>query len=241
MGNSRALARGGGGPRLSQFRRSNSCALVKRRGALQEMTMLCHRVAVSLAIAAAAFGFLASTPAHAQAGRAQSPAPVPAPAQPAPVQPADPFGEEVTLTAKPILFLKGQANWDAAYETLVDAYKTIFAYTEKEGIKPAGPPMTIYTEADDTGFHFQAAVPIAEPPKIAPRGDLAVGTSPAGRALKFVHRGSYDSMDSTYENITNFLDEKRLEAQDLFIEEYITDPVKTPEDKLVIHVLVPIK
>ena len=48
-------------------------------------------------------------------------------------------------------------------------------------------------------------------------------------------------MDTTYEAITNHLDEKRLEARDLFVEFYVTDPVKTPEDNLVIEVYVPIK
>jgi len=48
-------------------------------------------------------------------------------------------------------------------------------------------------------------------------------------------------MDSTYEAITNYLDDKQLEAKDLFIEEYVTDPVTTPEDKLVVNIFVPIK
>ena len=48
-------------------------------------------------------------------------------------------------------------------------------------------------------------------------------------------------MDGTYEAITNYLDEKRLEAQDIFVEEYETDPVTTPEDKLVVTVYVPVK
>ena len=48
-------------------------------------------------------------------------------------------------------------------------------------------------------------------------------------------------MDNTYEAITNYLDEKRLEAADLFIEEYETDPVTTPEDKFVVTVYVPLK
>ena len=48
-------------------------------------------------------------------------------------------------------------------------------------------------------------------------------------------------MDSTYEAITNFLDEKRLEARDLFVEFYLTDPLTTPEDNLVIEVYVPVK
>ena len=69
--------------------------------------------------------------------------------------------------------------------------------------------MTIYTATDDTGFQFEAAVPIAAAPADPPKGDIAVGEAPSGKALKFVHRGSYDAMDSTYEAITNFLDDKR--------------------------------
>ena len=56
-----------------------------------------------------------------------------------------------------------------------------------------------------------------------------------------MHRGSYDNMDNTYEAITNHLDDKKLEAKDTFIEEYITDTLKTEEDKLVINVYVPLK
>jgi effector-binding domain-containing protein len=174
---------------------------------------------------------------------AQSTTP-PAPAQSAPAQPgqgSDPFGEEITLGAKTIIFMKGTGTWDSAYETLIDAFKSVRGFLDRQGIKPAGPAMTIYTATDDTGFQYQAAVPIAEAPKNPPRGDIALGQSPAGKALKFVHRGSYDAMDNTYEAITNYLDEKKLEAKDMFIEEYQTDPLSTPEDKLVVNVFVPLK
>jgi effector-binding domain-containing protein len=206
---------------------------------------------LALCIAAlAAFASL-SVPAHAQSGNqpagnqpsapAQATPAPPVPDQPPPTQFADPFGEELTLTPKTIIYFKGSGNWDSAFETLIDAFKLVKGYMDKEGLKPSGPFMTIYTSTDDSGFQFQAAVPVAEPPKNPPRGDIAVGTSQTGKALRFTHRGPYDSMDTTYEAITNHLDEKRIEAQDLFIEEYVTDPLTTPEDKLVIHVLVPIK
>ncbi len=164
-----------------------------------------------------------------------------APPPPAAKPSTDPFGEETMLTAKTIVYLKGNGTWDNAYDTLIDAFKSVYAFLDKQGIKHAGPSMTIYTSADDTGFQFQAAVPIAEELKDPPKGDIEVGKSPSGRALKFVHRGSYNSMDGTYEAITNYLDEKRLEAQDIFVEEYETDPVTTPEDKLVVTVYVPVK
>ncbi len=171
---------------------------------------------------------------------AQTPPPPAAPAAPQP-KPGDPFGEEVTLAAKTIIYGKGSANWDSAFDTLVEAFKNVYGAMQKQGLKAAGPAMTIYTATDDTGFEYQAGVPVAEEPKAPLPDGMFVGKSPDGRALKFIHRGSYDAMDSTYEAITNHLDEKRLEARDLFVEHYVTDPLTTPEDNLVIEVYVPVK
>ena len=210
--------------------------------------MPCLRIAVGVAVIAAAFSLVQpvfaqapAAPAPVQTPSQSEPPPPSVPVVPAPVQAGDPFGDEVTLEAKTIIYTKGTATWETAFETLVKAFKSIDGFLDKQGIKPSGPDLIIYTQTDDTGFQFQAGVPIAEEPKTPPRGDIAVGKSPAGKTLKFVHRGSYDSMDTTYEAITNNLDEKRLEAQDMFIEEYVTDPVKTPEDKLVVNIYVPLK
>ncbi len=165
----------------------------------------------------------------------------PAPGAPSPLQAGDAFGEEVMLPERTIVYLKGESKWDGAFDTLVDAFKSLDEYLDKQGIKPSGLAMTIYTQTDDKGFSFEAAVPVAAAPAEPPKGDIAVGQSPSGRALKFVHRGAYDAMDTTYEAITNYLDDKHLDAKDLFIEEYVTDPVKTDVDKLVINVFVPVK
>lgn len=156
-------------------------------------------------------------------------------------EPGDAFGEEVTMAERTIVYFSGSGMWDSAFDTIQDGFKTVYAFLEKQGIKPAGQPMVIYTSTADSGFQFQAAVPVDAAPANPPQGDLAVAKSPEGRALKFVHRGSYDSMDGTYEAITNYLDEKSIDAKDLFIELYLTDPLKTPEDKLVVEVYVPVK
>jgi effector-binding domain-containing protein len=223
-----------------------------RQEIIQENRMLDVRT-LAVVAAAAIFGVLALNPAAAQAPAsppASPPAAAPAPAEPpppavqpapAPAQPADPFGEDLQVAAKTIIFMKGTATWDSAYDTLVDSFKTVTEFLKKENIKPAGPSMTIYLSTDDTGFEFRAAIPIEAPPANPPKGDIELGQSPAGKMLKFVHRGSYDAMDTTYEAITNFLDTKQLEAQETFIEEYVTDPITTAEEELVINVLVPIK
>jgi effector-binding domain-containing protein len=156
-------------------------------------------------------------------------------------RPSGDFGTEVTLPEKTVVYLSGSGNWDSAFDTLVDAFKTVYAFIEKEGIAPAGEPMMIYTSADDSGFSFQAAVPIQTPPASAPQGDIGVGPAPSGKAFKFIHRGSYDGMENTYEAITNFFEEKNIAPKDMFIEQYQTDPRSTPENELVITVLVPVE
>jgi effector-binding domain-containing protein len=179
---------------------------------------------------------------------AASPSPTPsappaaaqAPAPTAPVKTADPFGEPINLEAKKVVIAKGSANWDNAFDTLVDSLKALDTLLEKQGIRPSGNPMIVYTSTDDNGFTYMAEIPVDQEPKNLPKG-TSMGQSPEGKALKFVHRGSYDNMDNTYEAITNHLDEKKLEAKDMFIEEYITDPLKTAEDKLVIDIYVPLK
>jgi effector-binding domain-containing protein len=158
-----------------------------------------------------------------------------------PTQSIAPFGQEVKLAPKTIVYIAGSGTWDKAYDTLIEAFKKVGAYLDAAGLKAAGPPMTIYTSTDDTGFDFKAAIPLAEPPKAAPDRGISVGQSPDGKVLKFVHRGSYDEMNQTYEAITNYLDEKGLDAKDLLIEEYVTDLVTSPQEMLVVNVYVPLR
>lgn len=210
--------------------------------------MSCIRLAVPIALALA-FAGAPALAATTFAQNANPPAtqqmPPVAPAlpnvpAPSPLQTGDAFGEPVTLPERTIIYLKGHTNWDAAFDTLIDAFKSLNEYFAKQGLKADGPAMTIYTQTDDTGFSFQAALPVAQAPGDPPKGDIAVGQAPTGKALKFVHRGPYDAMDSTYEAITNYLDDKGLEAN-LFFEEYASDPVTTAQDKLVVNVFVPVK
>jgi effector-binding domain-containing protein len=193
------------------------------------------------------------TPAP-QSPTPQTPTPPPAtspdatPSQPAPSAPqaitpapGQSFGEDVTLTAQIIVYVKGSGTWENAFATISGALRKDKAYLEKEGLKADGMPMTIFTATDDTGFDYEAAIPIAEPPKNPPRGEIALGKSPEGRALKFVHNGSYDDLDNTYEAIGNYLDTKRLEAKDTLIEQYVTDPISADPGKLTVNVFVLLK
>ena len=209
--------------------------------------MPCPRLAAPLLLAMALAGgpMLAQNteePPKPQLPAGQDrPATAPGPDVPSLLRPGDAFGEQVVLPERTIIYLQGQSKWDSALDTLLDSFKSLDEYLDKHGIKPNGPAMTIYTQTDDSGFSFRAAVPIAEVPKDPPKGDIAVGPAPSGKALKFVHRGSYDALDASYEAITDYLDDKGLDAKDVFIEEYASGPLRADSDDLVINVYVPVK
>jgi effector-binding domain-containing protein len=178
-----------------------------------------------------------------------APAPIapptaPAPASPPAAAPAEPTSppaieppndatetQTLELVGRPAAYSEGKATWEEGFSTINGAIASIDSELAKAGLKPAGRPIAVFTETDDTSFRFRAMVPIDAIPagKTRLTDVIQFGQTPAGKAMKFEHRGSYEDIDSTYEAITAYLDEKGLESQNLFYEEYLND-VKTPDD-----------
>lgn len=133
--------------------------------------------------------------------------------------------ETVTVDARPAAVLKGQGKWEGAAKTLSDAIARLNAAVAKAGLTANGRTIAVFTKTDDTGFSFEAMAPLGAAPEGKPRlsDGVEIGASPAGKAMKFQHRGAYDEIDATYEAIAAYLDEKGLDTKDLIIEEYLSD------------------
>ena len=139
--------------------------------------------------------------------------------------------ETIDLAARPAAYIESKAAWDEGFAAINAALATVNTEIAKAGLKSVGRPIAVFTETDDKSFSYRAMVPIESLPagKTSLTDTVKLGQTPAGKSMKFEHRGSYEDIDSTYEAITAFLDEKGLEAQNLFYEEYLND-VKTPDD-----------
>ncbi len=211
----------------------------------------------------------ATTPvAPAPATPAPAPTtPVPPPATPAPPPPATPpaaaapaapdasaatpatppdttISQTMTLQPHPVVQVSGQSTWDEGFKTLNDSFTKLNDQLTKDKVQSTGHPMAVFTETDDAGFKFTAMVPIAADPGAKPAdmpADESFGQSPGGKVMKFQHRSAYDDIDSTYEAITAYLDEKGLEAKNMFAEEYLNRTKSSDDNTLEVDIYVFLK
>jgi|SRR5271170_216431 len=187
--------------------------------------------------APAASGATPSEPPAASSNPTAPPPAATAPATPANppadtgAAPSESASQTMDLVGRPAAFIEGKATWDEGFSALMGAIGLINAEVAKAGLKPAGRPIGVFLETDDTSFRYRAMVPIEAIPsgKDQLTDAIKFGQTPAGKAMKFEHRGSYEDIDSTYEAITAYLDEKGFESENLFYEEYLND-VKSPDD-----------
>ena len=214
------------------------------------MQSLSWKPALLLAVVAALalpLSALAQQPPTETPKAAPSPAPS-APAQPAPAQPAPAVGEDasvktVEVAAKVVIETHGAASWEEGYGKIGDALAKLRAAAQKAGLKENGRPLAVFTETDDAGFKFDAMLPVDAPAGAKPDlgSDITLTQSPSGKAIKFEHRGAYDDIDTTYEAITAYLDEKGLEARNLFVEEYLNDAKDSTDVDLQVDIFVFLK
>ena len=149
---------------------------------------------------------------------------------PPPGVPSDSSAVTLELTARPVAYVSASAEWANGFKSVMGEIAKVDAAIKKAGLSPAGHPFALFLATGEKNFQFEAMVPITGKSDVKELPDgVKIGESPAGKAIKFLHRGAYDDINSTYDLITAFLDEKGLESQNRFVEEYLTD-TSEPDD-----------
>jgi effector-binding domain-containing protein len=152
-------------------------------------------------------------------------------------------GEVVDLPAQPFVYTEGKADRDEIYSAILGSLDLVKKEMDKAGVVPAGRPLAVFVESDDTGFKYHAGYPL----KAAPEGKsslsdaVKIGQTPSGKAMRFEHQGAYADIDATYDAITAYLDEKGIDAQDSFVEEYVNDVKDADDPTLQVNIYVLLK
>ena len=201
-----------------------------------------------------------AVPPAVQAPAAPSPVPAkpaeapsaanPAPTAPEGANPAAPAtssegstGENVDLPARPFAYIEGKADKDEIYSAILNSLSSVKRDMDKANLAPSGRPLAIFVESDDTGFKFHAGYPLTAAPegKSSLSDTVKIGQTPSGKAMRFEHQGAYGDIDATYDAITAYLDDKGIDAQDTFIEEYANDVKDSDDPTLQVNIYVLLK
>lgn len=183
-------------------------------------------------------------PPPVAAPSAPPPASTPPAAQPEPPKAAEaPLGDIREIEAKPVVRLKGQSTWDNGFEALKTAVAALDGEAKRLNLPRNGNPIVYFTDSDDLGFTYEAMAPLgAAPPAGTAFGkDFDFVMSPSGRAVVFPHEGAYDDIDTAYEALAAWLDDKNLVSTGKFIEEYEFIPEKSDEITLRLKIVVFLK
>ena len=185
-------------------------------------------------------------PAGPPAPAANSPPAAPEASKPG--EPANPpsegsTGETVDLPARPFAYIEGKADRDEIYGAILGSLGLVKRDMDKVGLKPAGRPLAVFVESDDSGFRYHAGFPLEAAPadKASLSDAVKIGQTPSGKAMRFQHVGSYADIDATYDAITAYLDEKGVDAQDSFVEEYVNDVKDADDPALQVNIYVLLK
>ena len=148
--------------------------------------------------------------------------------------------DDVILPEKPVLILPGSSNWDYGLKIIRTSFAEIEGEMARLGLKPAGRPIAVYTQTTDDSFKYDAMIPIEAVPSPSPGlpGAMRFGVTPSGKAFRFVHKGPYDDIDTTYDTITTYLEAKDVAAKDVFFEEFVNDIANPSDGNLEVNIFV---
>ncbi|GIJ47998.1 hypothetical protein Val02_48840 [Virgisporangium aliadipatigenens] len=133
------------------------------------------------------------------------------------------------LPAIHALVIRRRITRDEIAQTLAECLPAVFGYAQRHGLAIAGPPFARYPEVGMGSLVIEGGVTIAGPaPTVLDDGIEALHIE-AGRAAVAVHRGPYDGLPESYQQIEKWMRDQGLTAAGAPWETYLTDPGERPD------------
>ncbi|WP_250032875.1 helix-turn-helix domain-containing protein [Paractinoplanes maris] len=127
------------------------------------------------------------------------------------------------------LVIRRRITRDEIATALAETLPTVFGYAQQHGLAIAGPPFARYPEVGMGSLVIEGGITIAEPPSTALTHGIEALVIPPGRAVTAIHRGPYDSLTESYQEIEKWMRDQGLSAAGAPWETYLTDPGERPD------------
>lgn len=152
--------------------------------------------------------------------------------------------EEVQVSPVTVAYVSATCGKDEAEiaRTLGESYAQVNLFMNSRKLKQSAPVQTINHKWGDSGYEFDAAIPLDRIPEKEIPADSAVQVKQtyAGKALKVVHTGPYRDLAGTYEKLMSYMAASGIEPAGSPWDEYVSDPGTTAESMLVTNIFIPI-
>ncbi|MDC7126551.1 MAG: GyrI-like domain-containing protein [Spirochaetales bacterium] len=140
------------------------------------------------------------------------------------------------ITKKEIdtLSVRTSCSVDKLPQTLGKAYDEVAALFGTDKITCTGAPFVIYYNMDMQNLDIEAGFPVSGATK--DYGNVKRSRLPGGEQATAQHKGSYETLEKTYNALTEFCKENNKVPEDFMYEEYLNEPEKVSPDELLTNI-----
>ncbi len=110
------------------------------------------------------------------------------------------------VEAQPVLSIRAVVRVMELVGFFDEACKEVYEYLEREGVRPAGPPLSLWhsdPESNPGESDIETCVPVERP--VPPSGRMKAGELPAGRLAYTIHEGPYDNMGEAFDAVWRWM------------------------------------
>jgi len=125
--------------------------------------------------------------------------------------------------------------------TIATAYTKLISFFTKNNIEMNGSPKIISLKLTEGTYHFLAAIPVVDNSIIDDKNEIISAKTYQGKAIKLIHRGSYENFKRSYDVLDAFVSQNNYELNGSSWEDFVTDPTEVTQENLVTHIYQPIK
>lgn len=145
--------------------------------------------------------------------------------------------EMIKQSAQPTLYIRTRVPMEKLTEAFDTSFARIISYLSELGLQPSSAPYAAYHNDDMADLDVEMGFPVPGP--VQGKGEIQAGEILAAeKAVSIMHKGSYATLDKSYEQIYRYIAENQLEISGPHYDFYISNPEQTPEDELLTNTVI---
>jgi effector-binding domain-containing protein len=103
-----------------------------------------------------------------------------------------------------------------------EAFRELVRCMGEGGFEPVGPPMAVYRGAPTETVEVEVGFPVRGDAR--PSGAVVSSRLPASRTVSYVHRGNYEDLGESWEQLARWAEDQGLVLGEHLWEVYVTEP-----------------